>query len=66
MAPGNCCSSEVAATLSVCSIMEDQNDDTLGSLNQNVVGKPPRDHSATMRHCSSSSWLVDSVRTESQ
>ncbi|AES95333.1 putative protein-serine/threonine phosphatase [Medicago truncatula] len=60
MAPGNCCSSEVAATLSVCSIMEDQNDDTLGSLNQNVVGKPPRDHSATMRHCSSSSWLVDS------
>lgn len=63
MAPGNCCSSEVAAILrgGECS-MEDQNGDTLGSLNQNnIVGKPPRDHSVVMRHCTSSSWLTDSV-----
>ncbi|KAL5099682.1 hypothetical protein RYX36_004009 [Vicia faba] len=61
MAPGNYCSSQVVAILKggECS-MEDQNDDTLGNLNQNIVGKPPRDHSVSMRHCTSSSWLADS------
>jgi hypothetical protein len=55
-------SSKVATRLSggEC-FMEDQNDDTLGNLNQNIVGKPPRDHSVAMRHCTSSSWLADSV-----
>ncbi|XP_058772669.1 probable protein phosphatase 2C 47 [Vicia villosa] len=61
MAPGNYCSSQLVAILKggECS-MEDQNDDTLGNLNQNIVGKPPRDHSVSMRHCTSSSWLADS------
>lgn len=62
MAPGNYCSSQLVTILKggECS-MEDQNDDTLGNLNHNIVGKPPRDHSVSMRHCTSSSWLADSV-----
>lgn len=71
MAPGSCgCNtseSDQATTMSSggspqgsseCS-MEDQNGDTVGNLNQNI-GKPPRDLSV-MRHCSSSSWLAESV-----
>ncbi|KAE9613186.1 hypothetical protein Lal_00027383 [Lupinus albus] len=69
MAPGTGCTSETSTmssggeslkgeSNSVEFSMEDQNGDTLGSLNQNI-GKPPRDHSS-MRHCTSSSWLLES------
>lgn len=39
--------------------MENHNGDIVGNLNQ-CTGKPPRDVSA-MRHCSSSTWLAESV-----
>lgn len=42
------------------SSMDDHNGDTSGNLNNHLTGKPPRDVS-TMRHCSSSSWLAESV-----
>ena len=68
MAPGPGCTSQTTILSgggggcikgSSESAMEDQNGDTVGNLNQNI-GKPPRDHSV-MRHCSSSSWLAESV-----
>ncbi|XP_061363191.1 probable protein phosphatase 2C 47 [Gastrolobium bilobum] len=41
----------------VMSATEDQNDDTVGELNQSI-GKPPRDHSI-VRHCSSTLRLIE-------
>lgn len=59
MAPGTGCTTTLSGGGECSMEDQDQNDDTVGNLNQ-AVGKPPRDHSA-MRHCSSSSWLADSV-----
>lgn len=76
MAPGTGCTSETSilnggesesltgSSSSDQFNMEDQNGDTVGNLNQNI-GKPPRDHSA-IRHCSSSSWLIESVSIMNQ
>ncbi|XP_057759265.1 probable protein phosphatase 2C 47 isoform X1 [Arachis stenosperma] len=67
MAPGPGCTSQttmlsggggcVDNSTSNESAMEDQNGDTVGNLIHNI-GKPPRDHSV-MRHCTSSSWLIE-------